>query len=72
MYLESMRPQVVNLRLLDTRIHLDKGERIHTENSYKFTRSIVQAILDMAGFVPEQTWTDEKGWFALHLARVSE
>ncbi|HUN90054.1 MAG TPA: L-histidine N(alpha)-methyltransferase [Terriglobales bacterium] len=72
MYLESMRPQVVNLRLLNTRIHLDKGERIHTENSYKFTRSIVQAILDMAGFVPERTWTDEKGWFALHLARVSE
>jgi L-histidine Nalpha-methyltransferase len=72
MYLESTRPQMVNLRQLSTRIHLDKGERIHTENSYKFTPTIVSAILDMAGFVPEQTWTDEKGWFALHLARVPE
>ena len=71
-YLESTRPQVVNLRHLNTRIHLNKGERIHTENSYKFTRTIVNAILNMAGFVPEQTWTDEKGWFALHLARVPE
>jgi len=72
MHLESTRPQVVNLRHLGTRIHLNKGERIHTENSYKFTRGILDSILDMAGFVAEQTWTDEKSWFALHLARVPE
>ena len=72
MYLESTRPQVVYLRHLEMRIHLNKGERIHTENSYKFTQPIVDAILDMAGFVREQTWTDEKAWFALHLARVPD
>ena len=71
-HLESTRPQVVHLRQLGMRIHLSKGERIHTENSYKFTQPIVDAILDMAGFVREQTWMDEKGWFALHLARVPE
>ncbi|MGZ4788311.1 MAG: L-histidine N(alpha)-methyltransferase [Terriglobales bacterium] len=71
MYLESTRPQVVHIRHLGTCIHLNKGERIHTENSYKFTQPIVDAILDMAGFVREQTWTDDKSWFALHLARVS-
>lgn len=70
MHLESTRPQVVYLRQLGTRIHLNKGERIHTENSYKFTQPIVDAILDMAGFVREQTWTDENSWFAVHLARV--
>lgn len=70
MYLESTRPQVIHLRQLDTRIHINKGERIHTENSYKFTEPIVNAILEMAGFVRERTWSDEKGWFALHLARV--
>lgn len=70
MHLESTRPQVVNLRHLGTRIHLNKGERIHTENSYKFTQGIIDSILDMSGFVPERTWTDENGWFALHLARV--
>jgi dimethylhistidine N-methyltransferase len=69
-HLESTRPQMVYLRQLDLRIHLNKGERIHTENSYKFTPTIVDAILDMAGFVREQTWMDDKGWFALNLARV--
>jgi uncharacterized SAM-dependent methyltransferase len=63
---------MVYLHQLDLRIHLNKGERIHTENSYKFTSTIVDAILDMAGFVREQTWMDEKEWFALHLARVPE
>jgi len=71
-HLESTRPQVVHLRQLGTRIHLNKGERIHTENSYKFTPPIVDAILDMAGFVRERTWMDEEGWFALHLARVPD
>ena len=71
-HLESTRPQVVHLRQLDMRVHLSKGERIHTENSYKFTQPIVDAILDMAGFVREQTWMDERAWFALHLARVPE
>jgi L-histidine Nalpha-methyltransferase len=70
MFLESTRPQVVHLRQLGTRIHLNKGERIHTENSYKFTQPIVDAILEMAGFTREQTWMDAKRWFALHLARV--
>jgi L-histidine Nalpha-methyltransferase len=70
MHLESTRAQMVHLRQLGVRIHLNKGERIHTENSYKFTQPIVEAILDMAGFVREQTWMDDKGWFALHLARV--
>ena len=72
MYLESTRPQTVHMRRLEARIHLNRGERIHTENSYKFTQPIVDAILNMAGFVREQTWMDAKGWFALHLARVSE
>ena len=72
MYLESTRAQMVRLGQLDTRIHLNKGERIHTENSYKFTQPIVDAILNMAGFAREHTWTDEKAWFALHLARVPE
>ena len=47
-----------------------KGERIHTENSYKFTQTVVDSILDLAGFAREKTWTDPRGWFALHLARV--
>lgn len=70
MYLESTRPQVINIQALQIRVNLMEGERIHTENSYKFTQPVVDSILDLAGFVRERTWTDPLGWFALHLARV--
>jgi L-histidine N-alpha-methyltransferase len=70
MHLESTRPQVINIKALRLRVNFAKGERIHTENSYKFTQTVVDSILDLAGFVREKTWTDTKHWFALHLARV--
>jgi L-histidine N-alpha-methyltransferase len=70
MHLDSMQPQVVNVRGLQMRVNFVKGERIHTENSYKFTQPVVDSILDLAGFARETTWTDARGWFALHLARV--
>jgi dimethylhistidine N-methyltransferase len=70
MHLESTRPQVINIRALRLRVNFNKGERIHTENSYKFTETVVDSILDMAGFRREKTWTDPKHWFALHLARL--
>ncbi len=44
------------------------GERIHTENSYKWQRSDFEALLRDAGFARVQTWTDPQGWFAVMLA----
>jgi L-histidine N-alpha-methyltransferase len=70
MHLESTRPQVINIRSLQIRVNFAKGERIHTENSYKFTQPVVDSILNLAGLAREKTWTDAQNWFALHLARV--
>ena len=47
------------------------GERIHTENSYKWQRRDFEALLRDAGFAQVQTWTDEHGWFAVMLARAA-
>ncbi len=44
------------------------GERIHTENSYKYGVEAFAALLRDAGFAPEQHWTDGKGWFAVFWA----
>lgn len=44
------------------------GERIHTENSYKWQRSDFEGLLRDAGFAHVQTWTDPRGWFAVMLA----
>jgi uncharacterized SAM-dependent methyltransferase len=46
------------------------GERIHTENSYKYTDEMVNTILRGSGYTLEQTWSDPRHWFGVHLARV--
>ena len=45
------------------------GERIHTENSYKWRRGDFEALLRDAGFARVQTFTDDKGWYAVMLAQ---
>lgn len=44
------------------------GERIHTENSYKYTVDRAQQLLANAGFREIRCWTDEQDWFALFWA----
>ena len=48
--------------------HFAAGERIHTENSYKWTPAAFAALLRDAGFADVQHWTDPKGWFGVYLA----
>jgi L-histidine Nalpha-methyltransferase len=44
------------------------GERIHTENSYKWTVDKFSTLLKAAGFASTQAWTDERGYFAVFWA----
>lgn len=46
------------------------GERIHTENSYKYQPRDFQAMLVSAGFSDVQLWTDEQQWFGVFYARA--
>ncbi len=69
-YLESARAQVAFVRTLGVRVRLAAGERIHTENSYKYTLPMVEKMLCASGFRLEKTWYDRRKWFGLHLARV--
>ena len=46
------------------------GERIHTENSYKWQPQAFEALLHEAGYGRVQQWTDERGWFAVMLAQA--
>ena len=47
----------------------EQGERIHTENSYKYPLPVFTDMLARAGFTQAQAWTDERGWFAVVHAR---
>ena len=69
MHLESLKPQTVTIDALGVDLEFRNHETIHTENSYKFTETMVDSILQNGGFKRECTWTDPWGWFALHLAK---
>ena len=46
------------------------GERIHTENSYKYQAADFQGLLEQAGFKSVRCWTDSRQWFAVFAARA--
>jgi dimethylhistidine N-methyltransferase len=69
MHLESRRDHVLHLHGAALDVHMRKGERIHTENSYKFTLDAATALARRAGWELEHTWTDGRNWFGLHLLR---
>jgi L-histidine N-alpha-methyltransferase len=70
MHLESVYEQTVWVQDLDRGFHFDQGERIHTENSYKFNQRSIARLLRRSGFKLEKSWTDPQGWFCEALARV--
>ncbi|MGK5077029.1 L-histidine N(alpha)-methyltransferase [Janthinobacterium sp. HLX7-2] len=68
MHLEARSDQVVHWQGGQRRFA--KGERIHTEDSYKYTRAGFVGLLEQAGFATVQVWTDPQQWFAVMYARV--
>jgi len=70
MYLESVRAQQVRIDLLGLTLDFAAGERIHTENSHKYTVESGRKMLESAGFTVSRTFTDEQRWFAVHLAKL--
>jgi dimethylhistidine N-methyltransferase len=70
MHLKSRTHQRVHIEALDLAVNFNPGETIHTENSYKFTSAMLNALASNAGLTIEQTWRDERSWFSVTLLRV--
>jgi L-histidine Nalpha-methyltransferase len=66
MHLQARRDVV--LRWPGGERRLAEGERIHTENSYKYTVEGFDRLLHGAGFTHTTCWTDPQRWFAVFLA----
>jgi dimethylhistidine N-methyltransferase len=47
-----------------------RGERIHTENSYKYRQAAAVGLLEQSGFQVTRVWTDPDQWFAVIHARA--
>jgi dimethylhistidine N-methyltransferase len=63
MHLEATSPQTVTLDGVMRRFAA--GERIHTENSYKYAPAEFSALLARAGFSAVRCWQDANGDFAV-------
>jgi len=71
MHLEARRAVDVRWPEEDghSRRHFATGERIHTENSFKYSPDGFRQILADAGYGEIRMWTDRRAWFALFFAR---
>jgi dimethylhistidine N-methyltransferase len=69
-FLESQSTQAIRLGLVRKTIYFRAGERIHTENSYKYTDEMVARMLCVSGFKLQKSWFDKREWFGLHLASI--
>jgi L-histidine Nalpha-methyltransferase len=66
MHLEAVR--AVTVRWPGGARRFAAGERIHTENSYKYTPGGFERLLAAAGLATHGRFTDERGWFGFFVA----
>jgi len=67
MHLESGREQTVNVGALDISVNFREGERVHTENSYKYDLEGLDALAAETGFGRAETWLDSSERFSSNL-----
>ncbi len=67
MHIVSKTDQQLYIAALDKTFALRKGESIHTENSYKYSLSQIDALAEDCGFTVEKNLTDIRRWFDLAL-----
>ncbi len=68
MHLESTQAQTVTVS--GRTFTFGAGERMHTENSYKYSVAEFQRLAQAAGFRPHAVWTDADRFFSVHLLRA--
>ncbi|MBR9825329.1 MAG: L-histidine N(alpha)-methyltransferase [Alphaproteobacteria bacterium] len=63
MHLEAKRD--MRFAISGEHFEMKKGERIHTENSHKFTLASFSTLAESAGFTVTKTWSDAENLFTL-------
>jgi dimethylhistidine N-methyltransferase len=67
MHLESRREQTARVGALDLDVSFAAGERLHTENSYKYSLAELSALAAETGFSLAHTWLDSGERFSSSL-----
>ena len=71
-YVQSLRSQTVTIRGLNLALNLEAGERIHMEQSYKYSLEELAALASQSGFELTRTWLDDQSRFSSNLLRARE
>lgn len=70
MHLVSLADQRVRIPGAEIEVDFAAGETIHTENSHKYTPTILERLAAQAGFVEDDRWTDPDGLFRVQRWRL--
>lgn len=70
-YLESLRPQSIEVKALGMTVAFASGERIHVENAYKYDLESLRHTGKQTGFELEKTWLDSEKRFSSNLFRAA-
>jgi len=65
MHLKANKEIDIAFKSNSEKIHIEKGETIHTENSHKFTVNDIQIMGKWAGLETEKIFFDACNWFSL-------
>jgi L-histidine N-alpha-methyltransferase len=63
-FLVSTKAQLVHIAALSETVEFAAWEMIHTENSYKFTRPMIESLATDAGFAMQEFFTDVQDFFS--------
>jgi L-histidine N-alpha-methyltransferase len=67
MHVESTREQIIRVGALGLEVTVHAGERVHTENSYKYSLTELSALAAETGFERAHTWLDSDERFSSNL-----
>jgi dimethylhistidine N-methyltransferase len=67
MHLESRSAHTVHIEALGMDVRFERGERVHTENSYKYSSAEIAELCRSAKLALERTWYDSRSLFGVHL-----
>lgn len=70
-HIRSKIDQQIYIGHIDQTFDFKKGETIHTENSYKFTKGQIAQLCHDAGFRWVRQWTDDRSYFSVNLLSAS-
>lgn len=71
MHLEARKPVTV-YSPYNGLLQIKQGERIHTENSHKFSKYMIEKIAHKANFQVAKIFTDDNNWFNIALLKKQQ